>query len=188
MQMRKLCASSLEWKYIYKLMKSVENETIRDYVENQIEWNVVKANQYKFMEYFLKFLTVVTPTVVFVLQQCLDSKNPLVQMIVLGAATVTSASSTFIKFHDKRILYRKSAEQIKEETMLYITHTGKYNTEERDEQFVLELDRITKGANKEWRRIEEKKEERKEEKKKAEKKEEVTREGEKEKKEEEKRE
>lgn len=109
-------------------------------------------------------------------------------MIVLGAATVTSASSTFIKFHDKRILYRKSAEQIKEETMLYITHTGKYNTEERDEQFVLELDRITKGANKEWRRIEEKKEERKEEKKKAEKKEEVTREGEKEKKEEEKRE
>lgn len=158
MQMRKLCASKVEWKYIYKLTKSVENEIIRDYVENQIEWHVVKANQYKFLEYLLKFLTVVTPTVVIVLQRLPNANTPLVQMAVLGGATVTSASGTFIKFHEKRVLYRKSAEQIKEETLLYITHTGKYNCEECDERFVAELDRIAKGTNEEWRQIEAKKE------------------------------
>lgn len=173
MQMRKLCASRVEWKYIYKLTKSVENEIIRDYVENQIEWHVVKANQYKFFEYLLKFLTVMTPTVVIVLQQCLDTNNPLVQMSVLGGATVASASGTFIKFHEKRVLYRKSAELIKEETLLYITHTGKYNSEECDEQFVTELDRIVKGTSEEWRQIEEKKEEEKKEEEKKEKEEDM---------------
>lgn len=154
-QMRKLCASKVEWQYIYKLTNSLENENIRNYVTNQIEWYVVKANQNKFYEYALKFLTVVTPTVVIVLQQCLNTDNPLVQMAVLGGATVTSASSTFIKFHDKRVLYRKSAELIKEETVLYITHTGKYNGEKRDERFIMEVDRIVKCANERWGQIEE---------------------------------
>lgn len=86
---------------------------------------------------------------------------------------MASASGTFIKFHEKRVLYRKSAELIKEETLLYITHTGKYNSEECDEQFVTELDRIVKGTSEEWRQIEEKKEEEKKEEEKKEKEEDM---------------
>lgn len=154
MQMRKLCASKVEWDYIYKLTKTVDDENIRNYITNQIEWNVVKANQYKFCEYVLKFLNVIMPTVIVVMQQHLKSDNPWLQMAVLGGATITAASSTFLKFHDKRILYRKSAEQIKEETVLYITHSGKYNGGERNERFVTEVDRIVKSANEQWGQIE----------------------------------
>ena len=67
MQMRKLCASKIEWKYIYQLIQAIENENIRNYVENQIAWCVVKASQYRFYDYTLKLLTVLMPTVVVVL-------------------------------------------------------------------------------------------------------------------------
>ncbi|MCM1387004.1 MAG: DUF4231 domain-containing protein [Bacillus sp. (in: Bacteria)] len=50
-------------------------------------------------------------------------KNFCLQVLVLGGATITTASGNFVKWHDKRVLYRKSAEQMKEETMLYVTHT-----------------------------------------------------------------
>ncbi len=159
MQMRKLCASKIEWKYIYQLIQAIENENIRNYVENQIAWCVVKASRYRFYDYTLKLLTVLMPTVVVVLQQCLDTNDLLAQMAVLGGATVTSASSIFIKFHDKRVLYRNAAEQLKAETLLFITRTGKYKAQDCEERFVLELDRIVKCSNEAWGRIEEEKKE-----------------------------
>ena len=151
---RKLCASKVEWKYIYQLTDAIEQVDIRNYVANQIEWYVIKASRYRFCEYALKILAVITPTVTMLAQKYMGEGDFLLQAIVLGAATFTTASSNFVKWHDKRVLYRKSAEQVKEEAMLYVTHAGKYSDEKRDENFVIKLHEIANSANKKWEDLE----------------------------------
>lgn len=154
--MRKFCASKVEWKYINQLMEAIDDKNIRNYVTNQLEWFVIKAERYKLIEYTLKLLTVVMPTLVVIMQQCLDTDNPVVQILVLGGATVTSASGAFLMIHDKRVLYRKAAEQIKEETMIYVNNAEQYKGEERDKLFVMKLYEIAKNIDSKWSEIEEK--------------------------------
>lgn len=155
MKISKFCASKVEWKYIYQLLEAIDEKNIRNHVANQVEWYVIKAERYKFLEYTLKCLTVVMPTLVVAIQQCLDTNNFWAQVIVLGGATITSASGTFLKLHDKRVVYRKAAEQIKEETMLYVNHAEQYSDEERDKNFVKKLNEISKNTNSKWSDIEE---------------------------------
>lgn len=153
-RLRKLCASKVEWKYIYQLTDAIEQVDIRNYVANQIEWYVIKASRYRFCEYALKILAVVMPTVTMLAQKYMKEEDFFLQVIVLGAATITTASSNFVKWHDKRVLYRKSAEQIKEETILYVTHAGKYSDDKRDENFVMKLSEISNSANDKWEKLE----------------------------------
>lgn len=152
-KLRKLCASKVEWKYIYQLTDVIEQVDIRNYVANQIEWYVIKASRYRFWEYALKILAVVTPTVTMLAQKYMK-EDFFLQAIVLGAATITTASSNFVKWHDKRVLYRESAEKIKEEAILYVTHAGKYSDEKRDENFVMKLSEIANSANDKWEKLE----------------------------------
>ena len=153
-RLRKLCASKVEWKYIYQLADAIEQVDIRNYVANQIEWYVIKASRYRFLEYALKILAVITPTVTMLAQKYMKEEDFFLQAIVLGAATITTASSNFVKWRDKRVLYRKSAEKIKEETILYVTHAGKYSDEKRDENFVIKLYEIANSANDAWEEME----------------------------------
>lgn len=155
MKIRKFCASKVEWIYIYQLLEAIDEKNIRNHVANQVEWYVIKAERYKFLEYVLKCLTVVMPTLVVVMQQCLDTENPIVKFVVLGGATITSASGTFLMLHDKRVIYRKAAEQIKEETMLYVNHAEQYSGKERDKSFIKKLNEISKNTNSKWSDIEE---------------------------------
>lgn len=158
-RIRKICASRVEWKYIYQLTDAIGRDDIRNYVLNQIEWYVIKANRYRFYEYALKILAVIMPTFIMLFQQCMQQcgklQEPCIQAIVLGGATITTASSNFVKWHDKRVLYRKSAELIKEETMLYITWAGMYHDEKRDEKFVMKLNEIANSTNDKWEILEE---------------------------------
>ena len=153
-RLRKLCASKVEWEYIYQLTDAIEQVDIRNYVANQIEWYVIKASRYRFLEYALKILAVITPTVTMLAQKYMEEGNFLLQAIVLGAATITTASSNFVKWRDKRVLYRKSAEKIKEEAILYVTRAGKYSDEKRDENFMIKLNEIANSANNAWEEME----------------------------------
>lgn len=156
--MRKFCASRVEWKYIDQLKDAIEDKNIRNYVANQVDWYVIKAGRYKILEYTLKILTVIMPTLVVVIQRCLDENNMLAQIVVLGGATITSASGTFLKLHDKRVLYRKSAELIKEETSLFVNHVAPYDKEACEKHFVMRLHEISASTNSQWGEIEEKNE------------------------------
>lgn len=156
--MRRFCAGRVEWKYIDQLEEAIEDKNLRNYVSNQVEWYVIKAGRYRILEYTLKFLTVVMPTLVVIVQRCLDENNLVAQIIVLGGATITSASGTFLKLHEKRVLYRKSAELIKEETSLFINHAAPYDQEESGKCFVMRLHEISADANSMWGEIEEKRE------------------------------
>lgn len=153
-RIRKMCASRVEWKYIYQLTDGIEQKDIRNYVLNQLAWYVIKANRYRFYEYALKILAVITPTLIALFQQWVSKDDLYLQAVVLGGATLTTASSSFLKWHDKRVLYRKSAELIKEETMLYLTRAGGYDDEKRDEKFVLRLYEFANNTNDKWEMLE----------------------------------
>lgn len=152
---KKYSSGRVEWNYVEQLLNSIENEKIKNYIANQIEWHVIRANRYRFYEYLLKILTVVMPTFVGVVEQKLSASSLGVQFLILGTATVTAAAGTFLSLHDKKVLYRKTAEEVREETNLYVNCVGEYkNDEGRDEKFILKIRSIVKDANERWVELE----------------------------------
>lgn len=159
MKIRKLCASRVEWKYIYQLLEAIEDKNIKNYVTNQIQWNVIKAYYYRWLDIIFKILTVFMPTLVVIVQENTGTEQTIRQAIVLAGATLTSATGVFAKWHEKRILYRKTAELLKEETILYVTKNGRYTEDERDRLFVTKVHKITYNATNNWGNIENEKKE-----------------------------
>lgn len=151
---RKFRASGVEWRYVAHLVENIQNDRLRQYVDNQISWYVIKACRYRFYDYMLKFLTVIMPTVVIVAQRCLSDDGIWGQAVVLGLATVTSAAGTFLELHEKRIIYRKAAEELKEETARYVNRVGCYAEENCDDTLFLNLQRIVRKTTKQWETIE----------------------------------
>lgn len=159
MKVRKFCASTVEWRYIYQLVEGIEDKNIKNYVTNQIQWNVIKAYYYRWLDIIFIILTVFMPALVVIVQENIGTDQMARQAIILAGATVTSATGVFSKWHEKRILYRKTAELLKEETILYVTKNGRYTEDERDRLFVTKVHKITYNATDSWGNIENEKKE-----------------------------
>lgn len=163
-KIRKFSASKIEWRYIYQLLEAIPDKSIRNYVTNQILWHVVKAYWYRLLDYTFKCLTIFMPALVAGIQQTGLASDMEKQIIVLAATTITSATGVFANWHDKRILYRNTAELLKEETIFYITNSDKYKTSKRNDIFVSEIHKIVYNTNVNWEKLENKKWEKEEEK------------------------
>lgn len=157
MKIRKFFASKVEWQYIYQLIDAIKDENIRNYLANQIQWHAIKAYWYRALDNISRLLTILMPMLVVVVQQMIkENDSPVSQAVILAGATVTSAAGVFSRWNEKKILYRKTTELLKEETILYVTHTGQYKSEKRDERFIMEIRKIVCDTNTNWGKIEEK--------------------------------
>lgn len=151
---RKYSSSKVEWDYIGQLLNAIENQNIRNHVGNALEWYVIKANRYRLFEYILNALTLIVPAVLMIMNSCVSSEDVAGQLIVALLGTVAAAAKSFSKLHDKRICYRRAAEFIKSETVLYIQRVGVYKGEDRDEIFVNNIIEIRREENNSWVDIE----------------------------------
>ena len=153
--MRKRYSSSkVEWAYIDQLTNAICNEAIRNQVYNALVWYVIESSRYKFLEYFLNGVTLVSPSLIMLLNECGSQDCKWGPIAVTGIGTFAAAAKSFSKLHEKRVNYRTAAEAIKSETILYIRHAGIYVAVERDTLFVEKIDLIRKEENASWVKLE----------------------------------
>lgn len=165
---RKFSTSKAEWKYIEDLVESVNIPSaphIRALIENALVWYVVRAKQYKVVEYLLNGITVITPTVILVLNECLGDDSACGQILVSIVGTIAASAQSFSKIHEKRINYRKTVENIKIEVALYASEIGRYSASNKNELFVQQICEFLKQEHAEWEKSEKKSETQEESKK-----------------------
>lgn len=151
---KRYCSSRVEWKYINQLIEKIENENIRYLVTDHLMWHVIRADRYRTYEHLLNLAAVLTPTMMLVFNYLFAQDDILKQVLAVGAGTATASAQAFSKLHEKKVLYRNTAEKIKNETILYISKTDKYKVENRDEKFILTVNEIVEGVNSRWQEIE----------------------------------
>lgn len=153
---KKYLSSKVEWEYISQLLNAIDNQNIRYQVGNALEWYVIKASRYRLYEYALNALTLVVPATLLILNKCVPNDGMVWQSVVAVSGTFAGAAKSFSKLHDKRVCYRRTAEFIKSETVLFINNVGIYENEDSAKKFVNKIIRICNEENNNWAKIESK--------------------------------
>lgn len=151
---RRYLTSRVEWEYIGQLIDAIDNPNTKNQVRNALEWYVIKASRYRGIEHFLNGVTLVVPAVLVVLNNYMSEECIIVQLITAASGIFAASAKSFSKIHDKRICYRRAAEEIKSETILYIHRVGNYDTDKRNAIFVSRINEIRKNENNSWVEIE----------------------------------
>jgi len=151
---KRYSASNVEWRYLEQLVKGIEDEKVENRIYNVLVWYVIKAERYKLFEYLLNAVTLAAPTVIMMMNMYFPKDSIWGQGAIAGAGTLAAAAKSFSKLHEKRINYRKAAENIKNETTLYINQVGAYAGNDRKAVFLGNIERIIKEENAGWVKVE----------------------------------
>lgn len=151
---RNYIISKVEWEYIKGLIEAIAEYKIKNQVENNIVWYAARANTYRIFEYTLNAITLISPICLVIINECFNGDSLWGQMVVALISTLASAGKSFSHLHDKKVSYRKTAEEIKNETELYNNYVGEYKGEDRTQIFVQKLVQIRKTENANWQKIE----------------------------------
>lgn len=151
---RKYSSSSVEWEYIGQLENAIENQNTRNQVSNALEWYIIKASRYRMIEYCLNAVIIAVPAILVVLSECVETNCIASQLFTAISGTFAASAKSFSKLHDKRICYRRAAEEIKSETVFYIHKVGIYKVADRDTIFVNRVNEIRRNENSNWAEIE----------------------------------
>lgn len=151
---RKYSSSKVEWEYIGQLIDAINNPYTKNQVRNALEWYVIKACRYRTMEHILNGVTLAVPALLVILNKCVPGDCIVGQLVTAASGTFAAAAKSFSKLHDKRICYRRSAEEIKSETTLYIHQAGIYEAGNRNTIFVNRINEIRRNENNSWAEIE----------------------------------
>lgn len=151
---KRYSSSRVEWEYIGQLTDAIDNPNTKNQVRNALEWYVIKASRYRTIEHILNGVTLIVPAVLVILNKCVPDDCIVVQLLTAASGIFAAAAKSFSKLHDKRICYRRAAEEIKGETVLYIHQAGIYEAENRNTIFVSRINEIRKNENNSWAEIE----------------------------------
>lgn len=153
---RRYSTVRIEWDYIHQLLNDIKDDKIRALAANQIMWHTVRTNRYRFYEHLLDAAILLTPTMTIVLNALVPGSAWWKQAFLIGVGTLTASAKAFSPFHDKRVLYRKCAENLRNEAALYVNRAGKYHTGEdtANEVFVKAITKIAKETNRSWGELE----------------------------------
>lgn len=154
--MQKLLSSKVEWDYIEQLIDQIADEKVSNMVRNHICWYVIRSNRYKFYEHILNIFNIITPFLIIIINTIFGGESLLGQIGIAFIGTGASITKMFSALHEKRILYRRAAEKIKNETTLFVTGVGKYSGENQKETFLEEIMAIVDEVNGNWQEIERK--------------------------------
>lgn len=147
---RKFSSSKLEWIYIGQLLEAIPDKMIENMIENALIWYIIKAKQYKALEILINIITIISPTAIVLINSYMIESSVEGQAFVALAGTVAASAKALSKIHEKRIRYRRAAEQIKYETERYISGVGEYALPNRNVTFSEKLIEIRQLENNEW--------------------------------------
>ena len=129
-----------------------EETYLKERLENQLAWydNKSQHNQRCFKR--LRLLEIVSAALIPFLSGVGD-KVPYSAWWIGGLGViiaVSAAASTLFKFHENWIEYRTTAEQLKHEKFIYLTHTKPYDTQEKFGLLVERVEALISKENSAW--------------------------------------
>lgn len=159
----KIFSGKIEWDYIEYLCHKIQNEVLRKRVKNSLEWYVIRSSRYRMFHLILSGIGIFIPPITAymtqneILRNIWSDWNALLMILCSISMTIISTS----KLQEKRINYRRTAEQIKTEVNLYLNNVNPYSENNREKIFAKNLEKIIYVERMHWEEMFQKKEENK---------------------------
>ena len=122
-----------------------EQQYLTERLDDQLNWYDRKSQWNQRRYKILRIIEITCASIIPALS-VLSYKFGWITATITGLLGISIAICTGInllyKFHDNWIQYRITAEQLKHEKHLYLTHTGPYSSANRFETLVLRVARI----------------------------------------------
>lgn len=140
-----------EIKYIRSLLSSIENQLTKDRLENILIWNIKKSCFYKNMFYGMSVTIIIINAGIPVINQALaEANSKLIITVFSTLASVFASILTLVGVKDKWYRYRKYTELLKRECIFYITKSGVYHLEQRECEFIENIEAICSDERELW--------------------------------------
>lgn len=131
------------------------DEYIAIRLDNQQTWFSRKSSsyqsKYKGLRYAESAFILLLPLI-----GLLATSDIIRNILLVGIGALASYVRFFLDinaYHDLWIRYRLASEALKREKLLYVTHTGAYHSDDRDEVLVINVERIISTANSDWQQM-----------------------------------
>lgn len=143
-----------EKEYVYKILSCIEDDKIRERINNILLWDISKAEFYKKIFYIISMLIILINASIPVINQLSFWEfNILTTSIISTIASILTSILTLVCVKDNWYRYRKYSELIKRECILYINECEPYNGELRNKLFVKNIELISNDELSAWQEI-----------------------------------
>jgi len=129
-----------------------EEQYLKERLNDQIKWYSAKGRMNQHLHKRYKLLEIIAASMIPFLSG-MSSFIPFSEWIIGGldmTIAIAAAISSIYKFHENWIEYRNTSETLKQEKMLYLTHTTPYHTENRFNILVARAESIMNIENQNW--------------------------------------
>lgn len=158
-EIKRLKKENGDYEFILSAANGMTNSNLKARFINLIVWYVKKANLYKWSYYILGLFMILLPPIIVILNNIASANQGLpiqttmnIGVTILAAiATIISGAMAFFKLHENWILYRKSAESIKNRVSLYLVGAHPYDSQKkRDIKLIEDIEKIVLEENNQW--------------------------------------
>lgn len=147
--------SNLEYEIqsVEELLSNIENINIRKRVTQVVIWNIKKATKYKRLYYWMSIAIIILTASIPVIN-LLDFLNPKISTSIISAlAGILASILTLVNVKETWLRYRKYAEMIKSESVLFINKCERYSEIDAECKFIENIESIIGEERLNWEEI-----------------------------------
>jgi hypothetical protein len=132
-----------------------EDEYLADRLDRQIKWYSEKSTINKRLNNWSKILTIVMGTAITVVTQLdvEDNVKSIVLTLIGSSVALLAGVNGILKFQEKWMTYRSTAEALRQEGFLFKTKSGIYDVSNAFQVLVPRIESIISSENSSWRDV-----------------------------------
>ncbi len=145
-----------EYYYTKNLIKRIENDAIRERIENLLIWYIRESTLLQIWYYILTIISIVSGASIPIISLFNDFKSKDIIISIVSALGVLSLSMcTLFSVEENWKRYRRYAEILKRETFQYISKSGVYleGKKNKSQLFIDRIEMLTSAETEEWYKL-----------------------------------
>ena len=132
-------------------LEEIKNYTIKKRIMHLLDWYIRKATCYKNLYYIFSVVIIIINALIPIINQIKFTYYDSVISIISAMASIFTSVITLFTMKDTWHRYRKSAELIKKECMLFSADLGEYGKEDNKEELLLSnIEMIISNERDDW--------------------------------------
>ena len=147
-----------EMRYATSQIRKIQNEEIRERVENTLMWYINKAKHSRAMYYVLSLISIATSAAIPVINSFNSDAFFWKDSLISGIAALGGVAASVCALFTLKVSWNRNrcyAEQLKRECFLYLARGGEnYNRamtpEEADTVFICRMENLGQEENESW--------------------------------------
>ncbi|PFS25407.1 hypothetical protein COK45_05080 [Bacillus thuringiensis] len=129
---------------------NIKSEVTKNRINHLLGWYVKKGTYYKRIYYLINSLIIIINASIPIINQLNFTFSLILVSTIAGVASVLASILTLVSVKDTWFRYRKHAELLKRECILFNCHWGIYEDEDRERRLAVSVEEIIHNEREYW--------------------------------------